>query len=51
MLCCRETEVASRESAAAGVVAGAEERRREVEAWESRLRKVRHALRRSDWAH
>ncbi len=36
----RESEIASRESAAAGVAAAAEERRREAEAWESRMRKV-----------
>lgn len=40
LLPCRESEVASRETAAAAVVATAEERRREAEAWESRMRKV-----------
>lgn len=37
---CRESEIASRETAAAAVVAAAEERRRDAEAWESRMRKV-----------
>lgn len=36
----RESEIATRESAAAGVAAAAEERRREAEGWESRMRKV-----------
>lgn len=39
----REAEAIAREQASMAAVAGAEDRRRELEAWESRTRKVRQA--------